>query len=390
MFPRLLVLCISVPFVVLGISCGGGSTGNSPPPPPGSQTLALSTVVTGLSSPVDLQTPDDGSGRMFVVEQPGVIRIMENGSLNATPFLDISNLVDFDGEKGLLGVAFHPDFSQHPFFYLNYDRPVGSGTETVIARYQVSASDPNQADPGSEQILLVISQPFPNHKGGQLVFGPDGFLYIGLGDGGSGGDPLGNGQSLQTLLGKMLRIDVDHTSGGLPYAIPPDNPFASGGGLPEIFAYGFRNPWRFSFDSATGRLFIGDVGQDNYEEVDIGENGGNFGWNVMEGMHCYKPPTGCNMAGLIQPIAEYDHSVGIAVIGGYVYHGSAISSLQGTYLLSDYGSGTIWGLTEDQSGNWTRTELLATNTNVSSFGQDASGEIYVVEYSGTVAKLVMQ
>lgn len=389
MWARFCFSLLAAFLVTVMVGCGGNGS-STPPPPPGSQNLVLSTVVTGLSNPVDLQTPDDGSNRLFVVEQPGTIRIIANGILQSTPFLDITNLIDFGGEKGLLGVAFHPNFSQHPFFYLNYDRLSGGQMETVIARYQVSAGDPNVADPASETILLTVTQPFPNHKGGQVVFGPDGFLYIGLGDGGSGGDPLGNGQSLQTLLGKMLRIDVDHTTGSLPYAIPADNPFAGGGGLPEIFAYGLRNPWRFSFDRSTGRLFVGDVGQDSFEEIDILQNGGDFGWNIMEGMHCYSPPSGCNTTGLIGPIFEYDHTQGQAVIGGYVYHGSAISSLAGTYLFSDYASGKIWGLTEGQSGTWTRAELLSTNANVSSLGQDASGEIYVVEYSGSVMKLVQQ
>jgi glucose/arabinose dehydrogenase len=258
--------------------------------------------------------------------------------------------------------------------------------QTVIAEYHVSASDPNLADPASERILLLVNQPFTNHKAGQLAFGPDGFLYFGLGDGGSGGDPFGNGQNLQTLLGKMMRIDVDSAQ---PYAIPPDNPFVSGGGLPEIWAYGLRNPWRFSFDRTTGRLFCADVGQNLFEEVDILQSGGNFGWNIMEGMHCFNPSSGCNMGGLILPIAEYDHSQGDAVIGGYVYRGAAIPQLVGKYLLSDFGSGTIWTLTEGPPGTWTRSTLLSTGRNVSSFGQDQSGELYVVDYSGSILKLVL-
>jgi glucose/arabinose dehydrogenase len=235
-----------------------------------------------------------------------------------------------------------------------------------------------------------VNQPFPNHKGGQIAFGPDGFLYIGFGDGGSGGDPLGNGQNLQTLLGKMLRIDVDHTSAGLQYAIPPTNPFVGGGGLPEIWAYGLRNPWRFSFERGSGRLFCGDVGQDKYEEIDILQSGGNFGWNIMEGMHCYNPASGCNMSGLTLPIAEYSHTEGDAVIGGYVYKGSAIPSLAGAYIFSDNGSGTIWELVEAPPGQWTRTKLLSSGRSISSLGQDVSGEIYVLDYSGSVLKLTAQ
>ena len=374
--------------MILLDSCSG--TTPQPSVPPSSLKLSLNTVVSGLTSPVDLQVPDDNSSRLFIVEQPGTIRIISNGALLAAPFLDITSQVDFGGEKGLLGLAFHPSYSQSRRFYVNYDRVVSGQMQTVISEFQASATNPNLADPTTERILFTVNQPFPNHKGGQLVFGPDGFLYIGLGDGGSGGDPLGNGQNLQTMLGKMLRIDVDHTSSGLPYAIPPDNPFASGGGLPEIWAYGLRNPWRFSFDRPTGRLFCADVGQDRYEEVDILQKGGNFGWNIMEGLHCFNPPSGCNMSGLTLPIAEYDHTEGDAIIGGYVYHGTAIPQLVGTYLLSDFGSGTLWNLTENPPGTWTRTRLLSTGRNISSFGQDLSGELYVLDYSGSILKLVAQ
>jgi glucose/arabinose dehydrogenase len=352
--------------------------------------LTLTSGVSGLSNPVDLQFPNDGSGRFFVVQQAGTIRIALNGSLFATPFLDITSKVDFGGEKGLLGLTFHPQFTQNHLFYIHYDRLSGAQMQSVIAEYQVSASDPNQANPGSERILFTVNQPFPNHKGGQIAFGPDGFLYIGFGDGGSGGDPLGNGQNLQTLLGKMLRIDVDHTSAGLQYAIPPTNPFVGGGGLPEIWAYGLRNPWRFSFERGSGRLFCGDVGQDKYEEIDILQSGGNFGWNIMEGMHCYNPASGCNMSGLTLPIAEYSHTEGDAVIGGYVYKGSAIPSLAGAYIFSDNGSGTIWELVEAPPGQWTRTKLLSSGRSISSLGQDVSGEIYVLDYSGSVLKLTAQ
>ena len=289
---------------------------------------------------------------------------------------------------GLLGLSFHPGYSQNRRFFVNYNRTTGGQLQTVIAEYVASASDGNQADPASERILFTVDQPFPNHKGGQLAFGPDGFLYIGLGDGGSGGDPFGNGQSLQTLLGKMLRIDVDRTDPGLQYAIPADNPFAAGGGRAEIWAYGLRNPWRFSFESGTGRLFCADVGQDSFEEVDLLQKGGNFGWNTMEGLHCFNPSSGCNMTGLILPIAEYSHSEGEAVIGGYVYRGTAIPSLVGTYILGDFISGTIWGLKQTTSGTWTRSQLLSTQRNISSFGQDAAGEVYVVDYAGNVLRLV--
>ena len=290
---------------------------------------------------------------------------------------------------GLLGVAFHPAFAQNQRFYVNYVRLLGTGQiQSVIAEYLVSAADANRADPASERILLTVNQPFTNHKGGQLAFGPDGFLYIGLGDGGSGGDPQGNGQNLQTYLGKMLRIDVDHTSGALPYAIPADNPFVAGGGLPEIWAYGLRNPFRFSFDTATGLLFVGDDGQNAYEEIDILQKGGNYGWNVMEGLHCYSPATGCNMTGLALPIAEYSHSEGVAVIGGYVYHGTAIPALAGSYVFGDYAAGKIWRLTQDSSGAWQRVLLLSGGPTISSFGRDSAGELYVVDYgAGAILKV---
>lgn len=260
----------------------------------------------------------------------------------------------------------------------------------MIAEYGRSAADANLAEGASERILLTVVQPFDNHKGGQLAFGPDGFLYIGLGDGGSGGDPLGNGQNLQTLLGKMLRIDVDSSGPGIAYAVPPDNPFVAGGGRAEIWASGLRNPWRFSFDRHTGRFFVADVGEGRFEEIDLVRRGDNLGWNIMEGAHCFNPMTGCSMTGLVLPIAEYDHSEGSAVIGGYVYHGAAIPALQQAYIFGDFGSGRIWELQETQPGQFTRVLLLSTGRNLSSFGQDQAGEIYVVDYSGSIFRLSTQ
>jgi glucose/arabinose dehydrogenase len=362
----------------------------APPAPSGPLVLTLTPVLSGLNSPVDLQNAADGTGRLFVVEQQGQIRIVSNNSLVPTPFLDITSLVDFGGEKGLLGLAFHPAYTQNRRFFVNYDRVASGQMQTVIAEFQTSASNPNQADPNSQRILFTVNQPFPNHKGGQLAFGPDGFLYIGLGDGGSAGDPLGNAQNRRVLLGKMLRIDVDHTSPGLQYAIPSDNPFLNGVDRGEVWAYGLRNPWRFSFDVSSGRLFAADVGQDKFEEIDILQKGGNFGWNIMEGLHCFKPSSGCNMTGLILPITEYDHSQGDAVIGGYVYRGAAIPRLSGTYLFSDFESGTIWGLTENSSGQWTRSQLIAGGRNISSFGRDEAGELYVLDYSGSLLRITAQ
>ena len=348
-------------------------------------SVTLVPFVSGLSRPVDLQIADDGSGRMFAVEQRGTIQIISGGSVASTPFLDITNKVNFDGgEQGLLGVAFHPNFAQKPRLYVNYTRLSSGQMQSVIAEYSVGANQ-NQVDPATEQILLTVNQPFANHKAGQLNFGADGFLYFGLGDGGSGGDPQGNGQNKQTLLGKMMRIDVDHASGSLPYAIPSDNPFVNGGGLPEIWAVGFRNPWRFSFDRPSGRLFCADVGQDSFEEVDIVNKGNNYGWNIMEGDHCFNSAS-CNMNGLTLPIVEYDHSEGMAVIGGYVYHGSAIPALAGKYVFGDL-TGPVWALTESPPGTWTRDKLLSTSHTISSFGQDAGGELYLVDLGGTIFKV---
>jgi glucose/arabinose dehydrogenase len=376
--------------LAIALTLANGCNGGSQPTVPRGQTppVTLTTVVSGLTFPLDLESAHDGTDRLFVVEQPGDIKIISNGAVLPAPFLDITARVNFDhAEQGLLGVTFHPSFGQNGRFFVNYDRLVNAQIQTVIAEFHVSTTDPDLADPASERILLTVDQPFTNHKAGQLAFGPDGFLYFGLGDGGSGGDPLGNGQNLQTLLGKMLRIDVDGTQ---PYTIPPDNPFVGSGGRQEIWAYGFRNPWRFSFDRTTGRLFCADVGQNQFEEVDIVQRGGNFGWNIMEGLHCFNPSSGCNMTGLILPIAEYDHSEGIAVIGGYVYRGTAIPDLVGKYVFGDFGSGTIWTLTEGPPGTWARATLLSSGRNISSFGQDDSGELYVVDYAGIVLKLVPQ
>ena len=344
-------------------------------------------VIGGLDKPLGLVNAGDGSGRLFIVQQGGLIRILKDGALLPNPFLDLNQKVVCCGERGLLGLAFHPNYAQNGYFYVDYTEDVSGGLYTVIARYQVSADDPDQADPNSELRLLHIQQPYPNHNGGQLQFGPDGYLYIGMGDGGSQGDPNGNGQSLQTLLGKLLRIDVD---GGEPYAIPADNPFASGGGLPEIWDYGFRNPWRFSFDRLTGDLYIGDVGQNSWEEIDFlpaGSPGGyNFGWNYYEGTHSYQgtPPSGVNF---IMPVAEYGHDQGESVTGGYVYRGANLPEWQGVCLYGDYGSGLVWGLLRMPDGSWQNELLFQTGAQITSFGVDESGEIYLVDYSGNILTL---
>jgi glucose/arabinose dehydrogenase len=370
-------------------SCGGGgSTTPTPTPTPTPGTLTLTTLVSGLSAPLGLERPP-GDNRFFVAQQGGTIRIIENGALRSGNFLDIQSLVNFDGEEqGLLGLTFHPNYSTNRKFYVNYTRDSPS-RQTVIAEFQTSASDPNQADPNSERILLTVNQPFPNHKGGQLMFGTDGFLYIGLGDGGDSGDPLNNAQNLFSLLGKILRIGVDPPfTGSLQYAIPADNPFVGGSGAPEIFAYGLRNPWRFSQERGSSRIFVADVGQANFEEVDILQKGGNYGWRVLEGNHCFNPSSGCDTSNKIMPINEYDHSIGIAIIGGYVYKGSAIPNLANQYIFGDL-TGRIFSLTEAPANTFTRADLLTTNRTISSLGQDAAGEVYVVDYgAGNILKLV--
>jgi glucose/arabinose dehydrogenase len=343
-------------------------------------------VSSGLSNPVGLANAGDGSGRLFVLEQRGFIRILQDGELLQQPFLDISAQVDCCGERGLLGITFHPDYAQNGYFYINYTEVQAGQLTTVIARYQVSA-DANTADASSEVRLFEQPQPYQNHNGGGLAFGPDGYLYIGLGDGGSGGDPQGNAQSTDTKLGKLLRLDVD---GGEPYIIPPDNPFGRGGGIGEIWAYGLRNPWRFSFDSLTGDLYIGDVGQGAWEEIDFqpaGSPGGaNYGWNYREGAHPYagEPPADVT---LIEPVAEYSHAEGISVTAGYVYRGPSLAEWQGVFLYGDYGSGYVWGLLRKADGTWENNLMFQTETSVTSFGVDEAGEIYLVDYRGNIFRL---
>jgi glucose/arabinose dehydrogenase len=378
--------------LVMLFGCGGGSSGNSNNSPHvAPPTLVLSPFVSGLTAPVGMGIPNDNSGRLFVLEQAGRIRIIQSGALVAAPFLDITSKVESGGEKGLLGLAFHPSFSSNRRFFINYTRRLGSQLQSVISEYAASSSNPNQADASSERVLLVVNQPFDNHNGGQLAFGPDGFVYIGLGDGGNEGDPQGNGQNLQTLLGKILRIDVDGVfASGKQYAIPADNPFTPPTGLPEIWAYGLRNPWRFSFDRVTGMIFAGDVGQDSFEEVDIITKAGNFGWNKMEASHCHPPGSSCSTAGLILPIMEYAHNAsgGEAIIGGFVYRGASIAGLAGDYVFGDLFSGHIWVGVQDSSGNWSQTLVLNHNLTVSSFGQDAAGELYLLDYgNGAVLRI---
>jgi len=341
---------------------------------PDANAYTWQLVASALDRPVDLQP--DGSGRLYIVEKLGHIHLFQDGQVLETPFLNIEDRVNDSGtEMGLLGLAFHPNYSQNGFFYVNY---TGSDGDTFLSRFHASG---DTADPNSEVILLKVDQPFPNHNGGVMVFGPDGYLYAGLGDGGAGGDPFGNAQSLDTLLGKILRIDVDSAE---PYAIPTDNPFGD-----EIWHYGLRNPWRISFDKLTGDLYIGDVGQNAWEEIDFlpaGSPGGtNFGWDRREGAHDYE---GSASADFVEPIAEYSHpDGGCSVTGGFVYRGS-MPEWNGIYLYGDYCTGYIWGMIRPEAGaSWQNQLLFETNQRITSFGQDESGELYILSDSGEIFKL---
>lgn len=347
--------------------------------------LTVSLVASGFELPVHVTHAGDGSGRVFVVEQRGRIRIVRDGNVDASPFLDISARVGCCGERGLLSVAFPPGYASKGYFYVDYTDLAGT---TVVARYHLSA-DPDVANPASEQVLLTVAQPFANHNGGQLAFGSDGFLYISLGDGGSGGDPGNRAQNPGTLLGKILRLDVE--SGASPYGVPADNPFVGQvGWLPEIWALGLRNPWRMAFDRLTGDLYIGDVGQGVWEEVDFqpaaSAGGENYGWRIMEGTHCFNPSTNCNMTGLVTPVTEYDHGLGCSVTGGTVYRGSHQQRLAGIYFYSDFCSGVIWGL-QRNGPDWVSKPLLDTPFGVSSFGEDEAGEVYLLHYAGFLYRL---
>lgn len=347
--------------------------------------IELEEVAAGFEQPLYATHSGDGSGRLFVVEQTGAVRIVAGGRVQAETFLNLSDRVVVGSEQGLLGLAFHPSYEDNGRLFVNYTDLDG---DTVVAEY---AAQGGRADSSSERVLLTIEQPFSNHNGGALAFGPDGYLYIATGDGGSAGDPLDNGQSLGTLLGKLLRIDVDAATGDLPYGIPNDNPFAGrDGARPEIWAYGLRNPWRFSFDAATDELWIGDVGQSELEEIDHagGGRGVNFGWNVMEGNACFEPASGCDRSELELPVAQYSHDLGCSVTGGYVYRGRAQRALRGVYLFSDYCSGTIWGLDAAQPGAGV-VRLIESGRAVSSFGVDEAGELYLTDLgSGTLFRIV--
>jgi glucose/arabinose dehydrogenase len=349
---------------------------------PGNIHLSFSRIAHGLSQPVFATTPPADSSRLFVVEQTGRIRLIRKGVLQSTPFLDLRAKVSTGGERGLLGLAFHPDYNANGKFYVDYTDRNGN---TVVEQYRRSATNFQIASP-SAKLIFRITQPYANHNGGMLAFGPDRYLYVGMGDGGSAGDPGNRAQNINSLLGKILRVNIDTNAA---YAIPPTNPYVGRDGSDLVWSIGLRNPWRFSFDRLTGDLWIGDVGQDRYEEIDRSKapdagRGVNYGWRVLEGTHCYNPPTGCSTAGKTMPIATYTHSVGCSVTGGYVYRGSAYPDLRGVYIFGDYCSGRIWGLDAAGANSQTPTLLYDAGANISSFGEDNLGNLYLVDRNGDI------
>ena len=352
--------------------------------------LALQEVASGLDAPIFLTAPP-GDSRLFILERLGRIRVLQNGNLLATPFLDISPLTTTSGERGLLSLAFHPQYASNGYFFIYYTNLAG---DIVIERRQVSAGNANVADSLSALTIITIPHPtFSNHYGGLLSFGPDGYLTAGTGDGGGGGDPPGNAQNTNILLGKLLRLDVNASTVAQPYAIPPGNPFATAGGRPEIWAYGLRNPWRYAFDMPAQLLYIADVGQANWEEVDVrpmGQAGNNYGWNIMEGAHCYNSSS-CTQAALVLPAIEYSHYAagGCSVTGGYVYRGSVLPELVGQYLYSDYCSGWLKSFSYGNGTASAVTDWGITNVgNILSFGQDAQNELYMLSGTGKVYQIV--
>jgi glucose/arabinose dehydrogenase len=354
---------------------------------PGSVSLELDEFATGLTGPIAVTHAGDRTGRVFVAEQGGRIVSFDERGRNATVYLDLSSLTVPGGEQGLLGLTFHPDFRNNGRLFVNY---TDSDGDTVIAEYRAADPSATSADPGSARVLMTVEQPYANHNGGHLAFGPDGYLYIALGDGGGAGDPGENGQGLGTLLGKILRVDVDS---GSPYSIPRGNPFRDQeDARPEIWSYGLRNPWRFSFDRATGEMWIGDVGQSALEEIDRappGRGGLNFGWNDMEGSNCYDPPAECEQDDTVLPITEYSHDFGCSITGGHVYRGTREKDLLGGYFFGDYCSGTIWAVPADAPTGTRASEMLQTESSISSFGEDESGEVYLTDLAGgSVFRLV--
>ena len=382
---RLAGIGLWLSWVAYVTACGSDSEGSSGQ----GRGARLQEVASGLSSPLYLTAPSGDLSRLFIVEQTGAIRIVKDGALLPAPFLNISDRLVAGGEQGLLGLAFDPNYATNGRFVVHYTDLAG---DTRVSSFQVSA-DPDVADAGTEQIIFAADQPYANHNGGQVLFGPDGYLYLGLGDGGAGNDPEGRGQNLAEPLGSILRFDISTTS---PYSVPPDNPFVGqAGALPEIWSYGLRNPWRFSFDRATGDLYIADVGQNRTEEVDVAPantgagRGANYGWNIMEGSHCLSGNE-CDQTNLVLPTFEYEHDQGCSITGGYVYRGSAIPALQGLYFYGDYCQG--WVRSFRYSGGsaieLTDWPTLRPGGQVTSFGEDAAGELYVISAAGSVYKVI--
>lgn len=375
----------------LSLATGSGASacsGDSPVGPPAGTGARLQEVATGLSVPLYLTAPA-GDARLFIVEKTGGIRIVKDGALLPDPFLDLSAKVSSGSEQGLLGLAFDPEYATNGRFVVHYTDLAGN---TVLSRFQVSV-DPDRADPASEQLILAAIQPASNHNGGQVSFGPDGFLYLGLGDGGSSGDPEGRGQGLSDLLGSILRVDVRT---GDPYTVPADNPFTGNpAARPEVWSYGLRNPWRFSFDRGNGDLYIADVGQNQVEEIDVstsadgGGRGVNYGWSIMEGSRCFRG-SACDQTGLTLPVLEYTHQEGCSVTGGYVYRGSAIPELQGHYFYADFCEGWVRsfrysaGTVTDET-SW---PTLRPGGPIVSFGEDSNGELYMLQAGGGVFRIV--
>jgi glucose/arabinose dehydrogenase len=349
------------------------------------QAVELTQVVSGLDEPVYLTHANDGTGAVYIVEQEGKVRVYQGGVLRATPFLDIVARVGSSAnEQGLLSIAFSPTYAKDGFFFVNYTDKSG---DTIVSRFTASR-DRRSGDPKSELQIIKIDQPYGNHNGGLIKFGPDGMLYIGMGDGGSAGDPQNHAQNMKSLLGKMLRLDVSKTTQTQPYAIPKDNPKWQTGEKAEIWSSGLRNPWRFSFDRATGDLFIADVGQSSYEEVNFQpakQSGDNYGWKPREGLEKYN---GDKQATFTDPVVQYPHADGCSVTGGYVYRGKAIPGLLGTYLYGDYCQGTIWRLWQDSDSTWKNAVLFEDNLRIASFGEDEAGELYVVDHGGVIYKMV--
>ncbi len=370
------------------------STTPSPTDPPfvaANVAVVLQPYAQVAGGALDIAGPNDGSGRLYVATQEGRIWWVTGSQTSPEPMLDISKRISTGGERGLLGIALHPRFPADPRIFVDYTDKDGN---TVVSSFRLAAGESSRFDPASETVILQVEQPFPNHNGGGLAFDPGGFLSIGLGDGGSAGDPQGNGQSHGTLLAKLLRIDIDHPAVGLNYSTPSDNPFAgrSGGrGRPEIWLWGLRNPFRFSYDRATGDLWIGDVGQGRWEEVDVvraGTSGGlNFGWNVMEGAHCFQPAEGCDQTGLALPVSEYGHDQGCAIIGGDVYRGTAYSLLRGAYLFTDSCTGTIWAIPAATAQPAQPVAVGESGGSPAGFGEDPTGELYLANLNGTISKI---